>query len=479
MLNHGGIDLCDPFRVIFSSNANTRTPNQDELTDVSDAVACSESGCVDCNAQGDTDGDGIGDLCDNCREVSNPDQQDSDGDCPCVPYDEADPACGDACKACVPSVDEEGPPNAPICANELDDDCDGLIDLKDPGCQPTVPEACQVENPNGEPTAGDDSCRVKSKGETETPNEKFCDTLLDGSIQINVLENDEDPDGDPLTIISIEPPIDKDGNVVGTLTDVGGGNLVFEPTVPLDTIDSNITFNYIIDDGNVACEGGDPEGQGIFRRLGVAGCQLAQNDRGSNGGASGLILLIGLALLGTLRRKRLMKVGMSIIAAAFLLTLAHEAQATVTICFCHEPPKPTLTICTSDPGEQNGHTKHGDNPLGCECGDGVCLSDPEQGIIEDCSTCPDDCGECEEECTAINEVCDDGMDNDCDGLVDDDDPDCAPTEPEAEPGLGVSGCQLSSSGSGSQDFSSVAMPLIAGVFFLIVKIFLVVRSKMR
>jgi hypothetical protein len=44
----------------------------------------------------DTDGDGIADSADNCWSVSNPDQSDTNGDCPSPPY-AADPECGDAC----------------------------------------------------------------------------------------------------------------------------------------------------------------------------------------------------------------------------------------------------------------------------------------------------------------------------------------------------------------------------------------------
>ena len=46
--------------------------------------------------QADSDGDGIGDACDNCWEVINPDQLDSNSNCPAPSYG-TDPLCGDAC----------------------------------------------------------------------------------------------------------------------------------------------------------------------------------------------------------------------------------------------------------------------------------------------------------------------------------------------------------------------------------------------
>lgn len=61
------------------------------------------------------------------------------------------------------------------------------------------------------------------------------------------------------------------------------------------------------------------------------------------------------------------------------------------ICFCHSTgseSNPSGSICTSNQGQQEGHTTHGDPDFGCHCGDGVC--DANDG--ENQNTCPQDCG---------------------------------------------------------------------------------------
>ena len=73
-----------PYRMVV----NTHSEPQENYARVS--VAC-------CSDNDDNDCDGMPDDEDNCWESDNPEQLDSDGDCPDPPYS-SDPMCGDACE---------------------------------------------------------------------------------------------------------------------------------------------------------------------------------------------------------------------------------------------------------------------------------------------------------------------------------------------------------------------------------------------
>jgi len=160
--------------------------------------------CDNCVPTDDADGDGITDNQDNCPYVYNPDQADSDGD-----------GVGDACEDEDPYVsdsDADGVPddqdNCPYVYNpdQADSDGDGLGDACD-NCP-------SVYNPGQEDADGDgvgDACEEPAN-RPPVAQGKSVSTTKNASVAITLSASD--PDGDALTYTIITNPIH--GTLTGT-----------------------------------------------------------------------------------------------------------------------------------------------------------------------------------------------------------------------------------------------------------------------
>ena len=117
------------------------------------------------------------------------------------------------------------------------------------GSADSVPFEYSVDDGVNEPVRGSVLVEVIDDVEPNRPPVAAADSgtaVVGRSIEIDVLANDSDPDGDPLVVVDVTQPDDERGQAVV----LGGGRIRLTPTALADDDNAIARFTYTIDDGN-------------------------------------------------------------------------------------------------------------------------------------------------------------------------------------------------------------------------------------